>query len=106
MKLLSLAILLLVTEAIASKVSYSTKYTEGGISGKGANEVKAGGTIDDDKDDTVLDIASWSENKFTAKRNARSGVIIVSKNGSVKTKSEATESNNEAQQAVNKKLKE
>ncbi|ODM21480.1 hypothetical protein SI65_02324 [Aspergillus cristatus] len=101
-KALLLATLLLATQAIASRISYSTGYTTGGVNGHGGNEQKAGGTIPDNQDDLVLhNMGNWSHNRFQAHRNARSHVIIVSSVHRVKTKGEAASANNAAQQLVN-----
>lgn len=106
MKFLPVAILLLATEALSSKISYSTGYKKGGINGKGGIENKAGGTIPDDKDNDVLEhMKKWSDDKFQAKRNDRTKIIIVSRIDKVDTKGEADDANNAAQQIVNKHIK-
>lgn len=105
LKLLSFAALMLATQVCAGRISYSTSYKQGGIRGDGATEQKAGGTIPDDKDDLVLDnIKDWSNDRFKAKRNIRSQVIIVSSKEKVDSKDEALTANNDAQQLVNQHI--
>ena len=97
-----LATLLLAIQVIASRIPYSTGYTAGSVNGHGGNEQKAGGTIPDSQDDSVLhNIGNWSHDRFQAHRNAGSHVIIVSSVHKVRNKGEAANANNTAQQLVN-----
>lgn len=101
----ALAALLLAGEALASKIAYACRYNGKGIDGKDrvVTEQKAGGTVPDDKDNDVLnDIGTWSSNKFSAKKNARTGIIIVTNTEVAADKSTATNENNEAQSLVKK----
>ncbi|OJJ84658.1 uncharacterized protein ASPGLDRAFT_46548 [Aspergillus glaucus CBS 516.65] len=104
LKLLLLATLFLATQVFASRISYSTTYTEGGVSGHGGVEQKAAGNIPNDKDKFVLDnIKTWSHNKFQARKNR--SIILVSSVQKVKTKGQAASNNNEAQQLVNRHVR-
>ncbi|KAF9879061.1 hypothetical protein CkaCkLH20_03294 [Colletotrichum karsti] len=96
---------LLACEAFASKITYACRYNGKDLQGKDkvVTEQKAGGTIPDDKDDDVVnDIGKWSNNDFSAKKNARTGIVIVTNTKVAKNKAEATDQNNEAQQIVKK----
>ena len=106
LKALSFATLLLASQVFASRVNYSMKYTEGGIEGNGGAEKKAGGRIDDSKDDLVLNnMEDWSNNKFTASQHAATKIITVKLVSSVKTSNEASDAVSEAQQLINQNIK-
>lgn len=101
----ALAAILLAGEALASKITYACRYNGKGLDGKDkmVTEQKAGGTIPDGKDNDVLnDIGTWSSNKFSARRNAATGIIIVTNTELAADKSTATDENNEAQSLVKK----
>lgn len=105
---LTIAAILLAGETLASKISYTAQYNGKDLKGNASvqTEKKAGGTIPDDKDDDVVNnIGTWSSHKFSAKKNARTGIIIVSNTTPAADKSTATNENNEAQQLVNKHIK-
>lgn len=77
MKFFIPAVLLLATESIAVRVTYSFKYTEGGIDNHGGFTTKNGGTIPDDKEQSVIDnMGTWSDHKYTATKST-SGVNLV-----------------------------
>ncbi|KAK7744643.1 hypothetical protein SLS53_003530 [Cytospora paraplurivora] len=105
---ITLAAILLAGDALASKISYACRYNGKDLKGnaKVVSEQKAGGTIPDDKDNDVINnIGTWSSHKFSAKKNARTGIIIVTNATPADSKSAATTENNEAQQLVTQKIK-
>jgi len=74
--------------------------------GKGGAEKKAGGNIDDSKDELVLkNMKEWSHNKFKASQHAATKIITVQLVDNVKTKNEASDAITQAQQLVNQKTK-
>lgn len=101
LKLITFAALLLACQVFAARITYSAYNKSGGINKTGNWENKAGGRIPDDKDEELLnDIGDWSDGKFTASQNARTGVIIVKAVEAAEDKTGATNLNNEAQQLV------
>lgn len=106
LKALSFATLLLAGQVFAGRVNYSMGYTEGGLQGKGGSEKKAGGRIDDSKDDLLIkNMKEWSHNKFYASQHAATKIITVQLVDKVKTSNEASDAVKDAQQLVNQKTK-
>lgn len=101
LKLITLAGLLLASQAIASRISYTAYNKSGGVNKSGNWETKAGGRIPDERDEEVTtDIGEWSNGRFSAAQNTRTGIIIVKALVDADDKTGATNLNNEAQQLV------
>jgi hypothetical protein len=78
LKLITFAGLLLVSQVLASRVSYVAWDKTGGVDKSGKLERKLGGPIPDEEDDDVLlKMGEWSEARFWARRHDRTGIIIV-----------------------------
>lgn len=106
LKLVSFATLMVATQVFASRINYTTDFTTGGAGGHGGSETKTS-QIPDIKDQEVLkDIATWSNNRFEAKRNPLvTSIIQVTTVKKVQTKKEATKANNEAYNLVETHIK-
>ncbi|KAJ3476020.1 hypothetical protein NLG97_g9264 [Lecanicillium saksenae] len=108
MKFFTTALLLLITEAVATRVAYSMGFTEGGVEGKGGVTTKNGKKpIPDDKEESLIEhMGNWSDNKFKATKST-SGVNLVTITNVHKPKhsSEAKDQLEEAQKIVNKHMK-
>lgn len=73
-KVLFLAFLLLATNALAVRVTYSAKYT-GQAVGERTQKLA---TVDDDKGEQILDhMSTWSGGKYTASRSTRVANMII-----------------------------
>ncbi|KAI1452117.1 hypothetical protein F4805DRAFT_463089 [Annulohypoxylon moriforme] len=71
-----LAFFVFAATAIAGRVSYTAKYNGGKM---GTQRVPIAEQYDDDKSQKVLqDMHAWSGGKYDAKKNDRTGIIIVS----------------------------
>lgn len=101
MKLITLAGLLLAGQVIASRITYTAWNKSGGVNKSGNWESKLGGRIPDEKDEEVIsDIGAWSNGRFSASQNIRTGIIIVEALVKANDKTGATNLNIEAQQLV------
>ncbi|KAJ6783489.1 hypothetical protein PWT90_10618 [Aphanocladium album] len=107
MKFLATAILLLATEAVATRVAYSFSFTEGGIEGKGGKTTKNGKSIPDDKEQSVIDhIGEWSDHKYAATKSGKGvNLITVTNVHPPKTSGEAKDQLADAQKIVIKHTK-
>lgn len=80
MKLLSVGLLFFASGALALdyKLTYSCYNKNGGVDGKGNNEAKAAGKVDDDLADKIEDkMGEWSEDKYQGKKNTIRHTITV-----------------------------
>ena len=73
-KVLLLAVLLLVTDAFAARISYSAKFTNGD---KTSRTQKLGEVPDDKADLIVNNMQTWSNDKYTATASRYNMIVVA-----------------------------
>ena len=102
-KVILLALLLLATNILAVRVTYSGTYT----GQKVGERTQLLDTVDDDKGEQILgNMATWSDNKYKAsKSRSVPNMIIVTNNVKAASKAEASEMVQEMRATVNHNYK-
>ncbi|KAI0460071.1 hypothetical protein F5B21DRAFT_498679 [Xylaria acuta] len=78
-----LAFLVFVTTALAGRVSFTAKYP-GGLGGQ-PQRTPIAEQYDDDKTQSILDnMNTWSDGLYSAKKNERTGIVIVTDSDTAK----------------------
>ncbi|PYI06299.1 hypothetical protein BO78DRAFT_116637 [Aspergillus sclerotiicarbonarius CBS 121057] len=100
LKVFVVAALLLAGQAIAGRISYRTHYTTGNVDGNGGNDSKSGGRITDEQQEEILkNIGTWSDNRLTASVHEPTGLLTVT-SPEVETKGQASTANQNAQHLI------
>ncbi|OOF90242.1 hypothetical protein ASPCADRAFT_212139 [Aspergillus carbonarius ITEM 5010] len=99
-KALAIATLLLASQALATRITYSTKYTTGNLGNKGGYATKNAGTVTEEQEKEIIaNIGTWSDHRVSAHIQERTGILLVTSD-SVETKGEAATANQNAQHIV------
>ncbi|PWY81716.1 hypothetical protein BO94DRAFT_148283 [Aspergillus sclerotioniger CBS 115572] len=103
-KTLAIAALLLASQALATRITYSTKYTTGNIGDKGGRATKNAGTVTEEQEKEIIaNIGTWSDHHITAQIQEKTGILLVISE-TVETKGQAATANQNAQHIVNQHI--
>lgn len=101
LKIFMLALLLLATDALAARINYSAKYTDGAKISRTFKNAE----VADDKEQLILDgMASWSGNRYTATKS-RLNIIQVVNAQPAASKGKASEQVQDMQSIVHQHTK-
>ena len=101
LKALLLASLLLTTEVLAARITYSAKFHDGH---KIPHTSKLGNVPDDKEQDILDNMAHWSDNKYSAKKSKHNMILVVNAEAAA-SRGKASEEIQEMQSIVHKHTK-
>ncbi|KAL9623223.1 MAG: hypothetical protein Q9160_002538 [Pyrenula sp. 1 TL-2023] len=101
-RILPLAFLLLASNVFAARINYSAKYKNG----KKTSRTSKNSEVPDDKEQLILDdMQTWSDNKYSAKKNEKLNLIQVANAEPAASKGKASEEVQDMQSIVKKHIK-